>query len=103
MFELNAPARPRSPATSSRPTDRVSLLVEVVAEVLGEPPDDLVDLLLGLVAPVTLGDLLQQLGLVPADEIGQVPEEPLDPADRDPVEVPVGRRVDLDDLVLDRE
>ena len=79
-----APLAPVSDSSSvSRPGggrlfalfEREALLVEVVAEVLGEPGDELVQLRLGFVAPVAVGDLLEQLGLVASDRVGQVGQE----------------------------
>src|ERR1700722_5077688 len=82
--------------------ERMALLIEVVAEVLGELLDRRVDGLLGLVGPVAAGDRLQHLGLVPAHVAGQACQEPVDLVDDDPVEEAVRGRVDLHDLVLGR-
>src|SRR5450755_1813271 len=59
--------------------DRMALLVEIEAEVLGEALDRRLDRPLGLLAPIPAGDLLQQLRLVGAHRLGQVGEEPGDP------------------------
>src|SRR5215207_5824267 len=44
--------------------DRLALLVEVVAEVVGELGDDLLQPVLRLVGPVAVADLLEQLGVL---------------------------------------
>src|ERR1700760_3387479 len=56
-------AGPRAARNLIAVFERVALLVQVEAEVLGEARNRLLDRLLGLVAPVAPGDLPQQLGL----------------------------------------
>src|SRR5579863_151289 len=82
---------------------RVALFVEVVAEVLGVLLDGLVDLLDGVIGPVAALDLLEQLGVAGLDGVRQAREEVLDAVGVDAIDVPVGGRVDLHDLLLDRD
>src|SRR5947209_4373953 len=81
--------------------DRMPLLVEVEAEVLGEARDRLLDRLLRLLAPVAPGDLLEEIRLAAPHGVGEVGEEAVEFVHHDSVQVPAGRRVYLDHLVLD--
>src|SRR5437588_824432 len=124
--ELNAPARPRSPVTSSRPTfvccswtvssgsreasapagrlgllQRLALVVEAVAEVLRVGLHSLLNRLLGLLRPVACGDLLEQLAVLGAHPLDQTLEELRSALDLDAVEEAVRRGVDLHGLILD--
>src|SRR6185437_9863467 len=74
--------------------DRVALLVEVVPEVLGVGVDGLVERRLGLIGPIAAGDLLEQLGLVAAQRVGQAAEELLHLVHDDAVQVAIGGGVD---------
>src|SRR5688572_15053830 len=81
---------------------RLALLVEVVAEVLGELGDRVVELVLDVVGPVAVGDRLQRvrdLGVQALDERAVVL---LDAPDVDAVDVAVRRGVHDRDLVLGR-
>src|SRR2546427_12791932 len=62
-----------------------------------------VDLLLEVVVPVAAREPLAQVLLLGVHSLREALEELLDLVDRDPVEVAVCRRVDLDHLVLDRQ
>ena len=62
-------------AGSAVVVERLALLVEVVAEVVGELRDRLVDRLLGLVGPVAAGDLLEQVVVLGVHALGQALEE----------------------------
>src|SRR3954449_6756969 len=84
--------------------DRLTLLVEVVAEVVGEVADRLPELVLVLVGKLTgLGDAAHQLLVLAVEAEDHVAEEVLDPLDLDAVEVPAGAREDRGNLVGDRE
>src|SRR3954468_13933533 len=82
--------------------DRLALLVEVVAEVVGEARHRPVEGFDGLVGPVPAGDLLQEVGVLGAGLLGETVEELRDLVHGDSVQVAVGGRKDLDHLVLDR-
>src|SRR4051794_7114908 len=80
----------------------LTLLVEVVPEVARELLDRLVERLLGVVAPVAAGDLLERLRRRGVQPLDQLVVELADAVDADAVEVAVGGGVDDRDLVLDR-
>jgi len=81
----------------------VTLLVEVVAEVLGELFDRAVTVatVSSLQSPPAIFFITS--GALPRTEPVSSSRKTLDLLDRDPVEVAVGGRVDLDHLILDRQ
>src|SRR5271155_2596484 len=81
---------------------RVTLFVEVEAEVLGKLVHSRAHSRLDLLTPVPASDLGEEVGVTTTNPADQLGEEPLDLVDRDPVDVPIGGRVDLHHLLLDR-
>src|SRR5258705_10477375 len=76
-----------------RPTDlvgqRLALLVEVVAEVVGEAGDGVAQRLLDLVGPFAVADLLEQVWRLGVQALGQLARELGHPADGDALAQPV--------------
>src|SRR3954469_11722918 len=79
---------------------RLAVLVEVVAEVVGELLHEALDLLDRRILPVAVADRLEHVGDLRVRALGQRREVLRDAIDVDAVQVPVGRGVDLQDLVL---
>ncbi len=83
--------------------ERLALLVEVVAEVLRERLDGVVNRLLRLLRPVAPGDLLEHGAVLGVHPFGQLEQELGDALDVDAIQEAVRGRIDLHDLVLDRQ
>src|ERR1700722_12765113 len=81
----------------------MTLFVKVVTEVVGVLAYRILQRVDGLIRPVAAGDLAQQLAVARLERVLQALEELLDLVHVDAVEEAVCRRVDLDDLNLDRQ
>src|SRR4051794_8015572 len=82
---------------------RQALLVEVVAEVLGEALDGVVELALDVVFPLAGGEPLEEVLMLGMEPLRHPLEELVHALDLDAVEIAVGGGVDLHHLILDRQ